>query len=86
MNWYKNLNRNAQIAIAVAVCVFTPIVGIVFNLAFGIVGLIFNLINWKGFLFLIVVGIAFATKAFFSSDDDEEMLGGPDMDDTPFPW
>jgi hypothetical protein len=84
INWYKNLDRNTQIVIAVAVC-FTPIVGIVLNIVFGIVGIIFNLINWKGVLFFVIVGIVFAAKALYTwvdSDDDDDT----DIEDNPFTW
>ena len=32
INWFRNLSRNAQIAILVAVAIFTPAVGILFEI------------------------------------------------------
>jgi hypothetical protein len=43
INKFRELSRNTQIAIIISVCVFTPIVGMVF----GIIGFILGFIKWS---------------------------------------
>ena len=62
INWFRGLSRAAQIAIFVAVAIFTPAVGIIFSIIFNgvgalftIIGFILGFVNW-GVAFLCALG------------------------------
>jgi hypothetical protein len=76
------LSRAAQITIIIAVGVFTPAVSIAFSIIFGGIGAVFSVIgfalsmlNWKGVLFFIIVGMFFAAKAGYNWIMSEEEEG-----------
>lgn len=79
INWFRGLSRTAQITIIIAVGVFTPAVSIAFSIIFGGIGAVFSVIgfalsmlNWKGVLFFIIVGMFFAAKAGYNWIMSEE--------------
>ena len=91
INWYNNLSRNMQIAIIVAIGMFTPAVSIAFTILFGgisavfsIIGFAFSMLNWKGVLFFLVVGMVFAAKLGYewAMDEEEDYLA----EEEPFIW
>jgi hypothetical protein len=82
INWFRGLSRAAQITIIIAVGVFTPAVSIAFSIIFGGIGAVFSVIgfalsmlNWKGVLFFIIVGMFFAAKAGYNWIMSEEEEG-----------
>jgi hypothetical protein len=82
INWFRGLSRAAQITIIIAVGVFTPAVSIAFSIIFGgigavlsVIGFAFSLLNWKGVLFFVVVGMVFAGKAGYTWIMSEEEEG-----------
>jgi len=91
INWFRNLSRNAQIAILVAVAIFTPVVGIVFGIFFGAIGAIFNIlgfvlgfVNW-GIATLLILG--FGGVKFYQwikSESDDEFATEEDNSWDPF--
>jgi hypothetical protein len=79
INWFRGLSRATQITIIIAVGVFTPAVSIAFSIIFGGIGAVFSVIgfalsmlNWKGVLFFIIVGMFFAAKAGYNWIMSEE--------------
>ena len=91
INWYNNLSRNMQIAIIVAIGMFTPVVSIAFTILFGgisavfsLIGFVFSMLNWKGVLFFLVVGMVFAAKLGYKwvMDEEEDYLA----EEEPFIW
>jgi len=83
INWFRGLSRATQITIIIAIGVFTPAVSIAFSIIFGgigavfsVIGFAFGLLNWKGVLFFVVIGLFFAGKAGYnwimSEDEDIE--------------
>jgi hypothetical protein len=91
INWFNGLSRNMRIAILVGVCLFTPIVSVVFTILIGgisaifsIIGFIFSILNWKGVLFFLVVGMVFAAKLGYewAMDEEENYLA----EEEPFIW
>jgi hypothetical protein len=92
IEWFKDQTRNTQIAIAVAVCVFTPAVSIVLSIfvdgigaAFSVIGFILSLLNWKGVLFIVMVCAVLIARASYTWVMDE---GGTDteLEDDTFSW
>jgi hypothetical protein len=92
INWYNNLSRNMQIAIIVAIGMFTPVVSIAFTILFGgisaafsIIGFAFSMLNWKGVLFFLIVGMVLAAKAGYTwvMDEDED---DNELEDNTFSW
>ena len=90
--WYNNLSRNMQIAIIVAIGMFTPVVSIAFTILFGgisaifsLIGFVLSLLNWKGVLFFFIVGMFFAAKAGYTwiMDEDEDDIT---LEDDTFSW
>jgi len=82
INWFRGLSRATQITIIIAVGVFTPAVSIAFSIIFGGIGAVFSVIgfalsmlNWKGVLFFIIVGMFFAAKAGYNWIMSEEEEG-----------
>ena len=80
-----------RIAIIVGVCLFTPIVSVVFTILIGgisaifsIIGLAFSMLNWKGVLFFFIVGMVFAAKLGYEwvMDEEEDYL----VEEEPFIW
>jgi hypothetical protein len=78
-NWFNNLSRNTRILLVIAVCLFTPVVSIAFTILFGgisaafnIIGFAFSMLNWKGVLFFVIVGMFFAAKAGYNWIMSEE--------------
>lgn len=79
VNYFRGLPRNIQISLILAVGVFTPAVSIAFTILFGgisavfsIIGFAFNMLNWKGVLFFVIVGMFFAGKAGYNWIMSEE--------------
>ena len=92
INWYNNLSRNMQIAIIVAIGMFTPVVSIAFTILFGgisaafsLIGFVFSMLNWKGVLFFFIVGMVLAAKAGYTwvMDEDED---ANELEDNTFSW
>ena len=90
--WYNSLTRNTQMAIIVAIGMFTPVVSIAFTILFGgisaafsIIGFVLSLLNWKGVLFFFIVGMFFAAKAGYTwiMDEDED---DTTLEDDTFSW
>jgi hypothetical protein len=76
-----------------AVCLFTPAVSIAFTILFGgisaafsIIGFVLSMLNWKGVLFFIIIGMFFAAKAGYSWVMSEEEDDTTDVEDNPFSW
>lgn len=93
-NWFNNLSRSTRIILIVAVCLFTPAVSIAFTIIFGgisavfsIIGFAISMLNWKGVLFFVIVGMFFAAKAGYnwimSEEEDDDFT---DVEDNPFSW
>jgi hypothetical protein len=91
INWFNGLSRNMRIAILVGVCLFTPIVSVVFTILIGgisaifsIIGFAFSMLNWKGVLFFFIVGMVFAAKLGYEwvMDEEEDYLA----EEEPFIW
>jgi len=89
INWFRGLSRTVQIIIIGALIVFTPVVSIAFSILFGgisaafsIVGFMFNILNWKGVLFFLVIGIFFAAKAGYNFIENYEVEDTYSEDDT----
>ena len=93
-NWFNNLSRSTRIILIVAVCLFTPAVSIAFTIIFGgisavfsIIGFAISMLNWKGVLFFVIVGMFFAAKAGYnwimSEEEDDNFT---DVEDNPFSW
>jgi len=64
---------------SLAVGVFTPAVSIAFTILFGgisavfsVIGFALSMLNWKGVLFFIIVGMFFAAKAGYNWIMSEE--------------
>jgi DMSO/TMAO reductase YedYZ heme-binding membrane subunit len=92
IEWFKDQTRNTQIAIAVAVCVFTPAVSIVLSIlvdgigaAFSVIGFILSLLNWKGVLFIVMVCAVLIARASYTWVMDEDGTDTELEDDT-FSW
>lgn len=69
INKFRELSRNTQIAIVIAVCVFTPIVGMVF----GIIGFVLGFVKWSVAIpMLLVFGGYKAYDFIFNSENEEE--------------
>lgn len=83
VNWFNNLSRSNRIVLLVAVCMLTPIVSIVGTVAVYILGIVFNLLNWKGILFVLVVGVVFAVKALYTWVNEEDDY---EVEEEPFTW
>lgn len=92
INWFNNLSRNTRILLVVAVCLFTPVVSVAFTILFGgisaafsIIGFVFSMLNWKGVLFFLIVGMFFAAKAGYTwiMDEDED---DTDSEDDTLSW
>lgn len=91
VNYFRGLPRNIQITILLAIGVFTPAVSIVFSIVFGGIGAVFNVIgfafgmlNWKGVLFFVIVGMFFAGKAAYNWIMSEEEIQEEDNSWDPF--
>ena len=89
INWWSNLPRSIQISLMLAVGVFTPVVSIVFGIffngigaMFSLLGLVLGLLNWKGVLFFIIVGMFFAGKAAINFIENYEVDDEETEDDT----
>lgn len=93
-NWFNNLSRSTRIILIVAVCLFTPAVSIAFTIIFGgisavfsIIGFAISMLNWKGVLFFVIVGMFFAAKAGYNwIMSEEEDDNSTDVEDNPFSW
>ncbi len=79
VNYFRGLPRNIQISLILAVGVFTPAVSIAFTILFGgisavfsVIGFALSMLNWKGVLFFIIVGMFFAAKAGYNWIMSEE--------------
>ena len=79
VNYFRGLPRNIQISLILAVGVFTPAVSIAFTILFGgisavfsVIGFALSMLNWKGVLFFIIVGMFFAAKAGYNRIMSEE--------------
>jgi uncharacterized membrane protein required for colicin V production len=93
-NWFNNLGRSSRIILIVAVCLFTPGVSIAFSIIFGgigaafsIIGFAFNMLNWKGVLFFVIIGMFFAGKAAYNwimSEEEDDY--STQVEDNPFSW
>jgi arginine exporter protein ArgO len=92
INWFNNLSRNTRILLVVAVCLFTPVVSVAFTILFGgisaafsIIGFVLSMLNWKGVLFFLIVGMFFAAKAGYTwvMDEDED---DTDSEDDTLSW
>jgi len=80
INWFRGLSRTVQISLILAVGVFTPIVSIVFGIffngigaMFSLLGLVFNMLNWKGVLFFLIVGLAIGARAAYNLIENYEV-------------
>ena len=78
IDWFRGLSRAAQYFILIAVCVFTPVVGIAFSLIFGgigaafsVIGFVLGFVNW-GVAFAILCGYGiYRVYVAFNKDDDD---------------
>lgn len=68
INKFRELSRNTQIAIVIAVCVFTPIVGMVF----GVIGFILGFVKWSVAIPMILIFAGYkAYDVVFNTEDEE---------------
>lgn len=91
INWFRGLSRNIQISLILAVGVFTPAVSIMFTIVFGGISAVFNIIgfaismlNWKGVLFFVIVGMFFAAKAGYNWITEEDDFDPDDFESESF--
>lgn len=79
INRFRGLSRGTKITIIIALLVFTPIVSIVFSIAFNgigaafsIIGFVFSFVNW-GIAFMLLLGYgAYIAYRWINSDDAVE--------------
>jgi uncharacterized membrane protein YhdT len=68
INKFRELSRNTQIAIVIAVCVFTPIVGMVF----GIIGFVLSFVKWSVAIPMLLIFAGYKAYDFVFNTEDEE--------------
>lgn len=95
INYIARMSFVQKAVLVIGLILFTPIVGVVFTLAFGgvqllsawvslllnivfaMVGFLFSMLNWKGVLFLVIVGLVIGARAAYiyimNSDVDGEV-------------
>ena len=77
-NSFRGLPRNVQFAIAIAVVMFTPVVGILFGIVFDILGFILGFVQWKIATLIILVFAGYKAYQFFNADTAEDTTDDTD--------
>jgi len=67
-----------QFVIAIAVVMFTPVVGILFGIVFDILGFILGFVQWRVVTIIILVFAGYKMYQFFNADTDEDVADDSD--------
>jgi CHASE2 domain-containing sensor protein len=69
INKFRELSRNTQIAIIIAVCVFTPIVAIIGS----VLGFVLGFVKWSVAIPMLLIFVGYkAYDVLFNTEDEEE--------------
>lgn len=69
---FRDLPRNAQFAIIIAVAMFTPVVSILLGIVWDILGFILGFLQWKIATLVILAFAGYKVYQFFNADGDED--------------